>query len=51
MSLGSYARFGLGILLSLEVARSYFAGAPSVLALLLAIIFLALAALWVAFRW
>lgn len=51
MGFGSLIRFALGILLSLEVLRSWFFGGEiSVLAVILSVVFLILAAAWAIFR-
>jgi hypothetical protein len=51
MAAGSYPRFFVGILLSLAVLASFFSdGRVSLIALLLAFIFLILTAVWAVFR-
>ncbi len=51
MSGGSYLRFGIGLILSVSVLVSFFSNSgTSILSVLLAIIFLVLAALWAIFR-
>jgi hypothetical protein len=51
MSFGSLIRFALGILLSVEVLRSWLTGSSvSSLAIALSAIFLLLAAAWAVFR-
>ncbi|HLD39451.1 MAG TPA: hypothetical protein VJB05_04015 [archaeon] len=51
MSAGSYIRFIIGLVLSLTVLWSFLTGGTiTMLTAILAIIFLVLAVLWVAFR-
>lgn len=51
MGFGSYLRFGLGILLSLEVIRLWLAGSSlSTISIALAIILLILSAMWFVFK-
>ena len=51
MAIGSYLRFGVGILLSLEALRLWFTHEPTSGALFgLAALFLILSLAWVAFR-
>jgi len=51
MGFGSYIRFGLGIVLSLEVVRLWLTGSQlSSIAIILSIILLVLSAMWFAFR-
>jgi len=49
MAAGSYLRFFIGLLLSLEVLREWFFG-PSYISLILAAIFIMLSVAWFAFR-
>lgn len=51
MAAGSYLRFGVGLALSVEVLRDWFLGNGfSYIALLLALIFIMLSAVWIVFR-
>jgi len=51
MAFGSYIRFGIGIILSLEVIRIWLTGGQlSSIAAILSILFLVLSAMWFAFR-
>lgn len=51
MGFGSYIRFGLGILLSIEILRTWLTKSEiSSLAIALSLIFLMLAVVWAVFR-
>ena len=50
MAAGSWIRFGIGVLLSIEAIRSWASGQPSLLAVLLAIIYIIMIATYAVFK-
>ena len=50
MAAGSWIRFGIGFLLAVEAVRSWFSGSPSLLAVLLAVIYFILIVTYAVFK-